>query len=218
MVDPSWLYGDSDLVTNVYDLAKWDIGMPLLLRVDAVRDMFTPSGVNGAPYGLGWTIDSRGGKRYIWQNGEISGYRAMNALLPDDHIAVIVLSNMDSMRDPAVISPEAVAGRILDIVSPPAAARVESAIIGRAREWLERLATHRIDRTQLTPAFSAYLSDDLIARSNFAALGKIEAIIPIASESAENGDTTYEFLVRFTHEQDHYLFTLAKDGKIDGWS
>jgi CubicO group peptidase (beta-lactamase class C family) len=214
--DPAWLAGNADLVTNVYDLAKWDIGMPLLLRVDAVREMFTTSSVNGALYGLGWTIDERGGKRYVWQNGEIPGYHAMNAMLPDDHIAVIVLSNTDAERSAAVISPEAMAAHILDIVAPPVTAHVESAIVERARDWLERLADHQIDRTQLTPAFSAYLTDDLIAKSNFASLGKVQTIVPIASEAAPGGGTVYEFLVRFAHEQDHYRFSVTKDGKIDG--
>ena len=213
--DPAWLLGNADLVTNVYDLAKWDIGMPLLLRVDAVRDMFTVSGVNGASYGLGWTIDSRGGKRYVWQNGEIAGFHAMNALLPDDHIAVIVLTNTDAERSSRVVQPEAFAAHVLDIIAPPTTARVEPAIVQRAREWLERLAEHQIDRTQLTPAFSAYLTDDLIAKSNFASLGKVQAMVPIASVATPGGGTEYEFLVRFAHEQDHYRFGVTKDGKIE---
>jgi CubicO group peptidase (beta-lactamase class C family) len=214
--DPAWLIGNADLVTNVYDLAKWDIGMPLLLRVDAVRDMFTTSGVPGATYGLGWTIDSRGGKRYVWQNGAIPGYHAMNALLPDDHIAVIVLTNIDAERSQRVLQPEATAGRILDVIAPPSTAYVENAIVRRAHEWLERLADHRIDRTQLTPEFSAFLTDELIAQSNFASLGKVQTMVPIASMATPTGGTEYEFLVRFSHEQDHYRFVVAKDGKIDG--
>ena len=214
--DPAWSLGNADLVTNAYDLAKWDIGMPLLLRVDAVRDMFTASSVSGSTYGLGWTIDSRGGKRYVWQNGEIAGFHAMNAMLPDDHIAVIVLTNTDAERSARVVQPEALAAHILDVIAPPAAAHVEPTIVQRAREWIERLAEHRIDRTQLTPGFSAYLTDDLIAKSNFASLGKVQAIVPIASVAAANGATEYEFLVRFAHEQDHYRFVVTKDGKIDG--
>lgn len=214
--DAAWLSGNADLVTNVYDLAKWDIGMPLLLRVDAVRDMYTTSDVTGATYGLGWTIDSRGGKRYVWQNGEIPGYHAMNALLPDDHIAVVVFTNTDAERSPQVVQPETMAARILDIIAPPATAHVEPAIVQRAREWLQRLSDHRIDRTQLTPAFSSYLTDDLIQKSNLASLGKIQTMVPIASVGTKDGGTEYEFLVRFAHEQDHYRFAVTKAGKIDG--
>ncbi|HUA09456.1 MAG TPA: serine hydrolase domain-containing protein [Candidatus Acidoferrales bacterium] len=212
--DPAWLFGAGSLVTNVYDLAKWDIGMPLLLRVDAERDMFTPSSASGATkYGLGWVIDERFGQRYIWHNGEIGGYHAMNALLPDDHIAVIVLANVDSLRSSSVVQPEEVAADILDIVAPPQRAHVENAIVARAKEWLGRLATRNIDRTQLTSQFSAYLTDDLVARSNFAALGKPLDFIPVGSVQV-NGSTVYEFLVRFQNGRFIYKFGLTPDGKI----
>ncbi len=215
--NPAWLYGDASVVSTVYDLAKWDIGMPLLLRVDAERDMFTPANVPGPNrYGLGWVIDEREGKRYVWQDGEISGFHTMNALLPDDHVAVIVLANTDSFRSPRVLSPEEVAARVVDIVLPPRRANVDNAIVAKAREWLDRLAQKRIDRTQLTPAFSAYLTDSLIARADFAKLGRPLSIVPISSEAGEGGDTVYEFLVRFPHAQYHYRLTLTRDGKIDG--
>jgi D-alanyl-D-alanine carboxypeptidase len=214
--DPAWLFGAGGLVTNVYDLAKWDIGLPLLLRVDAERDMLTPSGAPGAlQYGLGWVIDERGGKRYVWHNGEIAGYYAMNALLPDDHVAVIVLANTDSLHSRDVVAPEDVAAQIIDIVLPPARAHVDNAIVERATEWLGRIADKNIDRTQLTPAFSSYLTDDLVAHADFAALGKPLDVIPISSSAQADGGTVYEFLVRFAHGQYHYRFGLTPDGKIN---
>lgn len=214
--DPAWLFGAGGVVTNVYDLAKWDIGLPLLVRVDAEREMFTPSGAPGAlQYGLGWVVDQRGGKRYIWHNGELAGYHAMNALLPDDHVAVIVFANVDSLHSRDVVQPEDVAAQILDIVLPPQRSHVDNAVVARATEWLGRIADKNIDRTQLTPAFSAYLTDDLVARANFAALGKPLDIIPIASTTESGGGTLYEFLVRFQRGQYHYRFGLTSDGKIN---
>jgi D-alanyl-D-alanine carboxypeptidase len=214
--DPSWLLGAGGIVSNVYDLAKWDIGFPILVRDDAVRNMFTASGAPGAqPYGMGWVVDQRGGKRYIWHNGELGGFHAMNALLPDDHIAVVVLSNTDALHSNGVIAPEYVAAQILDIVAPPQSAHVENAIVSRAKEWLGRLADKNVDRTQLTPQFSAYLTDKLVSHANFKAFGKLLAIVPISSRAGGNGDTLYEFLVKFQHGQYHYHFQLTPQGKID---
>jgi D-alanyl-D-alanine carboxypeptidase len=213
--DPAWLYGSDGVVSNVYDLAKWDIGMPLLLRVDAIRDMFTPSAAPGPQsYGLGWTIDQREGKRYVWASGSIPGYRGVNALLPDDHVAVIVLENVDD-ASPGTIAPEEIAAAILDIVLPPSRAHVDNAIVAKATDWLNRVATHRIDRTQLTQAYSAYLTDQLIAGMNIGALGKPQTVVPISSTAGDEGDTVYEFLVRFPRTQYHYRLSLTKDGKID---
>lgn len=209
------LDGDAGVVTDVYDLAKWDIEFPILLRVDAVREMFTP-GVPGGfqRHGMGWTLDERNGHRFMWQNGEIPGFHAMNALLPDDHVAVIVLANTDSLNEGS-LAPEIIAGRILDAVVPPSRQHVDNGIVTRAREWLGRLASDRIDRTQLTPSFSAYLSDDLVLRSSVRTLGRVRSIIPVSSTTVHGGDTAYEFLVLFARGQRHYTLTLTPDGKID---
>ncbi len=207
------LGGDAGVITDVYDLAKWDIEFPILLRVDAVREMFTP----GVPssfdrHGMGWTIDQRNGRRFMWQNGEVPGFHAMNALLPDDHVAVIVLVNADSLHEPAAL-PETIAGRILDAVVPPSTHRVDNGVVLRARMLLEALQRNRIDRTQLTDAFSRYLTGDVIRGAHLAALGRLDSLVPISSR-AEGGNTTYEFLALFSRGERHYRITLAPDGKI----
>lgn len=209
------LGGAAGLVSTVADIAKWDIAMPVLLRVDAVRDMFTPGTVGGAQaYGMGFVIDQRDGKRYIWTDGSVPGFRAMNALLPDDNVAVIVVTNADDRTSGATASPEAIAGEVADVVVPPQAAHVDNTVVARAKEWLTRVADRNVDRTQLTPAFSAYLTDALVAHANFHAFGKLLSIVPTASVAEQNGDVLYEFYVRFQHGHYHYRFGLTPQGKI----
>lgn len=212
--DPSWLFGAGDLVTNVYDLAKWDIGMPLLLNVDSVRSMWTP-GVQGSPYGMGWLIDQRGAQRLVWHNGEIAGYHSMNELLPDQHVAVIVLTNADSLHGQDVVSPERLANRILDVVAPLPPAHFANTIMQRATEWLGRLSRDDIDRTQLTPQFSQYLSDQVVIRADLKGMGPVVSMVPIESFQ-RSGDTAYVFEVKFRSGTYRYQFVLAPDGKIDG--
>jgi len=214
--DPSWLGGDGGLVTTIYDLAKWDVAMPILLRVDAVRTMFAPVANNGPTrYGMGWVIDRRGGKDFVWSDGDIAGYRAMNSLLPEQHVGVIVFSNADSLRVPTTV-PEVLGGRILDLIVPPTTAHLSNATIERAKEWLTFLASGHVRRDELTPSFSAYLTDDLVARENLAGLGPLQSIVPISSTAESDGDTLYEFLVRYRYAQYHYDFELTAQGKIDG--
>jgi D-alanyl-D-alanine carboxypeptidase len=215
--DPAWLGGQGGLVTTVDDLAKWDIEMPVLLRVDSVRTIFTPGTQSGPTrYGMGWVVDRRGGSEFDWSNGEISGYRAMNAVLPAQHVSVIVLSNADSMHG-SVTVPEQVAARVLDVLVP-ATAVLDNPVMTKARDWLERLASGRIDRAALTPTFSAYLTDEVVSRANFASLGRLQEIVPLSSSTEGNGDTLYEFLVRYPHGEYHYHFELAPNGKVDGIS
>lgn len=213
--DPSWMSGDTGLVTTIYDLAKWDIEMPILLRVDATRKLFAASSSAGPThYGLGWVIDRRGGKDFIWSNGASFGFRAFNALLPEEHIGVIVFSNADGSHN--VTLPEELGARVLDLIVPPRSTRMDNAIVERARDWLGRLTTGQIERGELTASFSAYLTDDLVAHDNFGRLGTLVSIVPLSSTSEANGDTLYEFLVRFRRGQYHYDFELTPDGKIDG--
>ncbi|HKU67345.1 MAG TPA: serine hydrolase domain-containing protein [Candidatus Baltobacteraceae bacterium] len=214
--DASWLFGSSDLVTTVQDLAKWDIGLPLLLDVDSIRDMWTPSGLQGTvPYGMGWVVDQRGGQRYVWQNGQIAGYHAMNAMLPDEHLAVIVLTNADSLNGATTVQPERLANRILDVISPLPPAHFGNLITTRATEWLGRLARIDVDRTQLTTAFSQYLSDQVVHRADVASLGPVLSLVPFESYQ-RSGDTVYVFDVKFRRGAYRFNFALAPDGKIDG--
>jgi D-alanyl-D-alanine carboxypeptidase len=216
--DPAWLAGDRGLVTTVTDVAKWDIEMPILLRDDAVRTIFTAAVTSQATqYGMGWVIDRRGGERYLWYADQIPGYAAFNALLSDRHDAVIVLTNADSLDSGRVPASVEVAAEVLDALDPAQTANLDNAVVARARDWLQRMADKNIDRTQLTASFSKYLTDQVVSRANVAAYGRIGSIVPLSSSPQSNGDTLYVFLVRFTKgQQFHYRFTLTADGKIDG--
>ncbi len=214
--DASWLFGAGDLITTVDDLAKWDIGLPLILNVDSVREMWSASGApGGTQYGMGWIVDQRGGHRYVWHNGELAGYHAMNALLPDEHVAVIVLSNADSLHAQTTVSPERLANHVLDIVAPLPPASFGNVIMQRAGEWLGRLQRLDLDRTQLTPQFGQYLTDQVVIRADLKGLGPVQSMVPIESFE-RSGDTVYVFDVKFAHGALRYDFALAPDGKIDG--
>jgi D-alanyl-D-alanine carboxypeptidase len=47
--DPTRLGGAAGMISTVYDLAKWDIEMPILLRTETIATMYTPSGIGGPP-------------------------------------------------------------------------------------------------------------------------------------------------------------------------
>jgi hypothetical protein len=135
--------------------------------------------------------------------------------LPDEHVAVIVLSNADSLHGQTTISPERLASRILDTVAPLPPAHFGNVIVQRASEWLGRLAKVDIDRTQLTSQFSQYLSDQVVIRADLKGLGPVQSMVPIESFQ-RSGDTVYVFDVKFARGALRYQFALTPDGKIDG--
>jgi CubicO group peptidase (beta-lactamase class C family) len=85
-------------ISTVEDLAKWDAALytdsPL---TDASREkMWTPVTLNNgssAAYGLGWEIQTRGGKRSVHHGGTLSGFKSHIARFPEERISFVVLTN-----------------------------------------------------------------------------------------------------------------------------
>jgi CubicO group peptidase (beta-lactamase class C family) len=51
-------------------------------------------------YGLGFFLQDYGGHRLVWHAGDIDGMASALALVPDEHLGVVVLSNMNQNRAP----------------------------------------------------------------------------------------------------------------------
>src|SRR5215472_1622150 len=45
-------------------------------------------------YGFGWVVTSYRGHNLVWHNGGIDGFYALLSMLPDDHMGVVVLTNL----------------------------------------------------------------------------------------------------------------------------
>jgi CubicO group peptidase (beta-lactamase class C family) len=91
--------------STVDDLGWWDrsFGANKVAPPATVKEAFTPqarcpsSGCLDSPstgYAFGWLVDELRGHRYLYHPGLLQGYHASNAYLPDDDIAVAVLSNV----------------------------------------------------------------------------------------------------------------------------
>ena len=87
------------LLSTVEDLALWDAALytnsPL---TGASREqMWTPVELPNSPseYGLGWTLDRRGGRRCVHHGGSLPGFRAHFARFPEERLSFVVLTNGD---------------------------------------------------------------------------------------------------------------------------
>jgi len=54
-------------------------------------------------YGFGWVVTSYRGHNLVWHNGGIDGFYALLSLLPDDHMGVVVLTNLPHGNIPDVL-------------------------------------------------------------------------------------------------------------------
>jgi D-alanyl-D-alanine carboxypeptidase len=88
------------IASTTEDLAKWNAALDgaTLLSAAAKEQMWTPAKLNdGKPtkYGFAWFLDSVEGHRNIGHGGSTSGFSASLQRFPDDHLAVIILTNTD---------------------------------------------------------------------------------------------------------------------------
>lgn len=104
-INGSEAYAAGGVYTTADDLTRWDrsFGANMVAPPATVKLAFTPqadcpsSGCLDSPstgYAFGWLVDRLNGHRYLYHPGLLEGYHASNAYLPDDDIAVAVLSNV----------------------------------------------------------------------------------------------------------------------------
>ncbi|HEY8297956.1 MAG TPA: serine hydrolase domain-containing protein [Candidatus Baltobacteraceae bacterium] len=105
-----FLAGPGGLTSTAGDLEKWDraVNAPGLFAQATLAQMFTP-GPFAQSYGAyadGWFVSSLQGHRFIWHDGDVTGYQTVNATFPDDGIDIVILTDDGSGLDPYyVIAP-----------------------------------------------------------------------------------------------------------------
>ncbi len=94
-------YKDKELLSSSRLAEAHSSHMP----VPAAWDRFLATDNGGGPttYGLGWFISTHKGHKAIQHGGNIDGFSAMAALLPQDSIGVIVLTNLNGNMLPGII-------------------------------------------------------------------------------------------------------------------
>jgi len=100
----------------------------------------------------------------------------------------------------------------------PAAAAEDPAITARAKDWLHRLQTGDIDRTQLDAKMNALLTADMARQgaSMFGAWGDPVAFTYVGKQTILTDNTAYVYHVTFKAHVCNEIFVLDKDGKISG--
>jgi CubicO group peptidase (beta-lactamase class C family) len=93
--------------STVDDLGRWDrsfrtdkVAPPATVKEALTPQARCPSGgcldSPSTGYAFGWLVDKLRGHHYFYHPGLLSGFHASNAYLPDEDIAVVVLSNVQN--------------------------------------------------------------------------------------------------------------------------
>jgi CubicO group peptidase (beta-lactamase class C family) len=92
--------------STVLDMAKWlrfllakgEVNGRALIKAETLAETWTRQiAVNGSlGYGMGWMLRDGGGQRLILHEGNVPGYSALVALLPESELGVVVLVNQNT--------------------------------------------------------------------------------------------------------------------------
>jgi D-alanyl-D-alanine carboxypeptidase len=170
---PGWSFGSGGLAMTPSDLATWDISVmnrSLLskARYDAMQTDTKLKNGQATGYGLGVQVGSTGGHRYIEHSGEETGFVAENIVFPDDHAAIVVLTNQDASRAASIIARQ-IAPVAFGI---PAVAPSEPGV-ALVLSMLEGLAHGRVDTARLNDNAQSYFTPAVLAdyRASLSVLG-----------------------------------------------
>jgi CubicO group peptidase (beta-lactamase class C family) len=115
-VSPHWnTLADGALYSTSADMAKWDAALSAgaILKPTSYAQMWTPASLNNGKtysYGFAWDIEEINGHRLLEHGGAWQGFTAHYSRYPDDHLSVIVLTNLDADHsDPGKIAHEVAA-------------------------------------------------------------------------------------------------------------
>jgi CubicO group peptidase (beta-lactamase class C family) len=101
-VSPHWnTLADGALYSTAADMTKWDAAITAraLLKGESYAQMWTPAPLNDGknyPYGFAWDLLEVNGHRLQEHGGAWQGFTAHYARYPDDHLSVIVLTDLES--------------------------------------------------------------------------------------------------------------------------
>lgn len=209
-----WMFAAGELAMTASDLAQWDISIinQSVMRPASYRqlenEVLLTSGV-GSHYGLGVNV-SGGDHRLVSHGGEVSGFTATNAVYPDDHVAVVVLTNLD-----ATSASGDIASRIANLLfatTDPATPKATE----QARKIFEALQKGQIDRSLFTSNANAYFSD--IALQDFASslgpLGTPQEFVQ-TRQSLRGGMTLRSYRVKFPNKTLRVWTFAIADGKLE---
>jgi D-alanyl-D-alanine carboxypeptidase len=217
-----WLHAAGGLWASAPDLARWDIALmeSRVLKPDGYRLMTTPRTLlsgHTTGYGCGLNVHRSGDETVLRHGGAVSGFLAVNAMIPRARSAVIVLTNNEHLTPDALHS--TILGLLLEDLKKHGATHVPK-VNGpppneAALAFLHQMQSDKLDRAKLGDEFALFLTDERLqaAAPRLKALGEPESVEVL--KVSERGGMEVA-LVQFTFKSAKLegLLYRSRDGKI----
>ena len=156
-----WLFAAGELAMTASDLAKWDLSIinQKVLKPSSYKEFETEVRLNngvGTEYGLGVEVAMESGRRVLQHDGEVSGYTSQNTVFPDDHVAIVVLTNQDAVGAPAQIARD-IAPLLFAETDPETTRKLE-----QAKKIFAGLQQGTVDRSLFTDNANSYFNQQAL--------------------------------------------------------
>ncbi len=212
---PGWMFAAGELAMTASDLGRWNVAMihESAMKPSSYREMETEvrlkNGV-GTRYGLGLQVTTSGGHRRLEHSGEVSGFTADNIVLPDDGLAVSVLTNQDAASAAGDIARRAVTALLRHTSAD------DDRQIRTARKAFDDLREGKIDRALFSDNGNAYFTEQAVHdySSSLGPLGKVERFTQ-ASQSLRGGMTHRAITVKLAKKTVSISIYETSDGKFE---
>ncbi len=180
-----WLYAAGGLWASAPDLARWDLALMegRVLKPEWYRLMTTPRALKSGHttgYGCGMHVLQIGGETVLTHGGAVSGFLAVNALVPRTKSAVILLTNTEHL--PADLLHSKILQRLLDDHKKRGPADVPKVSGPSPREaaldFLHQMQNGKVDREDLGEEFGLFLTSERLqaAAPRLKAFGEPEKV------------------------------------------
>src|SRR5271167_1331877 len=210
-----WMFAAGELAMTAADLAKWNISIinQTVLKPASYMEMETVVLLrNGAPtrYGLGVGVSMVNGHRVLEHGGEVSGFTAENMVLPDDKIAIVVLTNQDAAEAASQIGNQ-VRSAILKSESPQDQKEDE-----KIRKVYDGLQQGKIDRSLFTENANSYFNDQALKdyAGSLGPLGTPQSFAQSGS-SLRGGMTERIYEVKYPAKNLMIIIYEMPDGRLE---
>ncbi len=210
-----WMFAAGELAMTAEDLARWDISMmnQTVLKPASYQQMETEVLLKngaGTRYGLGVQVTNVNGHRVLEHGGEVSGFTADNIVMPDDKIAVVVLTNQDAAEAASEIGSQA--RSLLISALNPQDPKQDATI----RKIYDGLQQGKIDRSLFTDNANTYFTDQGL-KDYAASLGPLGTPQSFSQSgfSLRGGMTERTYSVSYPSKSLVIIIYEMPDGKIE---
>lgn len=215
---------DGGILMSARDIAPWDaaINGDKLVRSQTRTAIFTPVRLNtgrSIPYGFGWSVDANpGGRSFHWHAGSVPGFTSFYFRVPQEGLAVAVLTNIGGRSRPQRFIAMSLAEHFVPGCSPLGLEPIPDRspeLTAAAREILFR-GPKPLDPEMFAPEL-AVLVHGRLGNGAVINLGGDAARlrdIVVVQEEETSSQRVRRYRLEYGDHREHVSFGYAPDGRI----